>query len=81
LPVFNCTGFGCLTGDWEAYLDFFAEAVIVSATQALDTIKQLIDLANEDRHKISGLSQPAASTLRVHIVLMGQNRSLRLSGW
>jgi Fic family protein len=61
-----------LTGDWEAWLDFFAEAVIVTATQAVDTTRQLVDLASEDRDKISGLGRAAASTLRVHRVLMEQ---------
>ena len=61
-----------LTGDWEAWLDFFAEAVIVTATQAVDTTRQLVDLASEDRDKISSLGRAAASTLRVHRVLMEQ---------
>ena len=30
-----------MTGDWEAWLDFFAEAVIVTATQAVETAQQL----------------------------------------
>lgn len=56
---------------WEAWLDFFAEAVIVTATQAVDTARQLVDLANEDRDRISGLGRAAASALRVHRALMG----------
>ncbi|MBN2056793.1 Fic family protein [bacterium] len=59
-----------LTGDWEAWLDFFAEAVIVTATQALETAQQLLDLSNQDRDKISGLGRAAASTLQVHRALM-----------
>lgn len=58
------------TGDWEAWLDFFAEAVIVTATQAVETAQQLLDLSNQDRDKISGLGRAAASTLRVHRALM-----------
>jgi len=61
-----------LNSDWEARLDFFAEAVIVTATQAVDTTRQLVDLASENRDKISGLGRVAASTLRVHRVLMEQ---------
>ena len=68
-----------LTGDWEAWLDFFAEAVFVTATQAVDTARQLIDLAGEDRDKISGLGRAAASTLRVHRALM--ERSIATAGW
>ena len=52
-----------LTGDWEAWLDFFAEAVIVSATQSVETALHLLDLLNQDRDKISGLGRAAASTL------------------
>ncbi|NLE26615.1 MAG: Fic family protein [Clostridiaceae bacterium] len=60
-----------MTGDWEAWLDFFAEAVIVTATQAVETAQQLLDLSNQDRDKISGLGRAAASTLQVHRALMG----------
>lgn len=59
-----------LTGDWEAWLDFFAEAVIVTATQAVETAQQLLKLSNQDRDKISGLGRAAASTLQVHRALM-----------
>jgi Fic family protein len=59
-----------LTGDWEAWLDFFAEAVIVTATQAVETAQQLLDLSNRDRDKISGLCRAAASTWQVHRAFM-----------
>jgi Fic family protein len=59
-----------MTGDWEAWLDFFAEAVIVTATQAVETAQQLLDLSNQDRDKISGLGRAAASTLQIHRALM-----------
>ncbi len=59
-----------ITGDWEAWLDFFAEAVIVTATQAVETAQQLLDLSNRDHDKISGLGRAAASTLQVHRALM-----------
>lgn len=68
-----------LTGDWEAWLDFFAEAVIVTASQAVDSARQLIDLANEDRDRISRLGRAAASTLRVHRALM--EHPITTSGW
>ncbi len=68
-----------LNGNWEAWLDFFAEAVIVTATQAVDTARQLVDLTDEDRDRISGIGRAAASTLRVHRVLMG--RPITTSGW
>lgn len=68
-----------LSGNWEAWLDSFADAVIATATQAVDTARQLIDLTNEDSRRISGLGRAAASTLRVHRVLLG--RPITTSGW
>ena len=68
-----------LTGDWEAWLDFFAEAVIVTATQAVETAQQLFDLSNQDRDKIGGLGRAAASTLQVHRALM--EHPIATSGW
>ncbi|MCJ7594387.1 MAG: Fic family protein [Desulfobacterales bacterium] len=59
-----------LNGDWEAWLDFFAEAVSVTATQAVETAQHLLDLSNQDRDKIRGLGRAAASTLQVHRALM-----------
>ncbi len=59
-----------LTGDWEAWLDFFAEAVIVTATQAVETSQQLLDLSKQDRDQINGLGRATASTLQVHRALM-----------
>ncbi len=68
-----------LSGNWEAWLDFFAEAVIVTANQAVDTAKHLVDLAEENRDKISDLGRAAASTLRIHRALM--ERPITTSGW
>lgn len=59
-----------LAGDWESWLDFFAEAVIETATQAVETARQLLDLSNQDRDKISGLGRAASSALSVHRALM-----------
>ncbi|MDR3628930.1 MAG: Fic family protein [Desulfocapsaceae bacterium] len=59
-----------LTGDWEAWLDFFADAIVVTATQAVETAQQLLDLSDQDREKIRGLGRAATSTLQIHRVLM-----------
>lgn len=67
------------SGDWESWLDFFAEAVIVTATQAVETAQQLLDLSNKDREKISTLGRATASTLRVHRTLM--EHPIVTSGW
>ncbi len=61
-----------LTGDWEAWLDFFAEAVIVTAAQAVDTAQQLLRVADQDREKIERLGRAAPSALTVHKVLLQQ---------
>jgi Fic family protein len=68
-----------LTGDWEAWLDFFAEAVIVTATLAEDAARRLADLADEDRRKLAGLGRAASSTLSVHQELL--ERPVATSGW
>jgi len=59
-----------LTGDWEAWLDFFAEAVIVTATQAVETAQQLLERSSQDRDKISRLGRAAASAMQVQRALM-----------
>jgi len=61
-----------LNGDWEAWLDFFAEAIIITATQAVETIQQLLALSNQNCDKINGLGRAAASTLQIHRALMEQ---------
>jgi Fic family protein len=58
------------TGDWEAWLYFFAEAVIFTATQAVETAQKLIELSKHDRDKIGSLGRAAASTLKIHRALM-----------
>lgn len=68
-----------LTGDWEAWLDFFAEAIIVTATQAVEAAQQLLDLSNRDCDKISSLGRAAASTLQVHRAMMAH--PIATSGW
>ena len=59
-------------GDWEAWLDFFAEAVLFTAGQAVETAKQLVELTQTDREKINGLGRAAASTGQLHQKMMEQ---------
>lgn len=68
-----------MTGEWEAWLDFFAEAVFVTATQAVETAQQLLDLSNQDRIRINNLGRAAASPLQVHRALM--EHPIATSGW
>lgn len=68
-----------LTGNWEAWLDFFAETVIFTANQVVDTTKQLNDLSNEDHDKISVLGRAALSSLQIHRALL--ERPIATAEW
>ena len=68
-----------LSGDWEAWLDFFAEAIIVTAAQAVETAQLLVNLSNQDRMKISRIGRAASSALAVHHALM--KHPIATSGW
>ena len=56
-------------GDWERWLEFFAEGVEVSASQAVVTAHALLALVNRDRERIAGLGRAASSALAVHEAL------------
>ncbi len=57
-------------GDWETWLDFFADAVRVTAGQAVDTVRRLDALAQQDRAAIHQLGRAAGSALRIHHELL-----------
>ena len=57
-------------GDWEAWLAFFADAVIATASQALETAQNLLNLSNQDKEKIKGLGRASTSVLQVHSALL-----------
>jgi len=59
-----------LDGDWEAWLDFFADAVIATSAQAVNTAQKLVDLSKQDSSLISTMGQSAKSTLLIHRALM-----------
>ena len=59
-----------LDGDWEVWLDFFVEAVIITAGQAVETALQLHKLSESDRNKISDLGRVANSVLQVQRALI-----------
>ncbi len=58
------------SGDWEAWLEFFADAVIETATQAVDTVQRLMALAKEDREKIQTLGRASGSVQVVHHAML-----------
>jgi Fic family protein len=55
-----------LTGDWEAWLDFFADAVIYTATQAVETAQRLMNLSARDGKHINGLKRISGSAHLIH---------------
>ena len=61
-----------LTGDWEAWLDFFADAVIHTASQATDTANRLLKLAENDRRRINELKRISGSVHLIHQQLLRQ---------
>jgi len=61
-----------LRGDWERWLDFFAEGIELSATQAVTTANTLLALVNADRDRIARLGRAAPSALAVHQALQRQ---------
>ncbi len=61
-----------LHGEWERWLDFFAEGVQTSASQAVATANTLLALVNADRDRITSLGRAATSALAVHQALQQQ---------
>ncbi len=59
-----------VNGDWESWLEFFVEAVIVTAGQAVETALELNQLSVEDRHQISSLGRVSVSAQLVHKALI-----------
>ncbi len=59
-------------GDWERWLEYFAEGVEKSATQAVATAQHLLALVNKDRNRIATLGRGAASALAVLQALQRQ---------
>jgi len=59
-----------LTGDWESWIEFFADAVVDTATQAVDTAQRLLQLASEDGTRINKLGRVAGSVHQVHRSLL-----------
>jgi Fic family protein len=61
-----------LHGDWERWLEFFAEGIQASAAQAVTTANTLLALINADRERIAALGRAASSALEVHWALQRQ---------
>lgn len=59
-----------LSGDWERWLDFFADAVIETSTQAVNTARQLMNLAASDGQQINKLKRISGSAHLVHKAML-----------
>ena len=59
-----------LTGNWETWLDFFADAIIHTATKAVETAQQLMKLSAEDGLRINGLKRISGSAHLVHKAML-----------
>ena len=67
------------TGDWEAWLMFFAEAVAATATQGVESINKLAKMAEQDKATIAGLGRAAPSAGQVHTALL--ERPIVTAAW
>ena len=68
-----------LTGDWESWLGFFAEAVLAAAAQALETVQKLLDLTKRDRGEIAKLGSFSPAAIKVHQKLI--ERPVASASW
>ncbi len=57
-------------GDWEAWLEFFADAVTVTAAQAAETATKILDTYREDSARILVLGRAAGSAASVHLAML-----------
>jgi Fic family protein len=67
------------TGDWEAWLMFFAEAVAATASQGVASINKLARMAEADKAGIAGLGRAASSAGHVHDALL--ERPIVTAAW
>jgi Fic family protein len=68
-----------VTGDWEAWLLFFAEAVAATATQGVESIGKLSKIAEDDAARIARLGRAAPSAGRIHAALL--ERPIVTAAW
>lgn len=55
-----------MQGDWEAWLEFFAEGVAETSEGAVETARALARLFEKDRGRVRAVGRSAGSALRVH---------------
>ena len=57
-------------GDWESWIEFFMKAVGETASQATQTARKLLEVADLNRAKIQEIKRASGSALRVHHALL-----------
>ena len=67
------------TGDWETWLTFFAEAVVNTAGQASESIRNLAEMAQTDLGHIATLGRTATSASAIHSAML--QRPIVSSNW
>ena len=67
------------TGDWETWLEFFAEAIINTASQAVDSIRRLATMADTDKASIATLGRVVPSVQAIHTAML--ERPIVSAGW
>ena len=68
-----------LYGEWEEWLEFFAEAVLTTAEQAIATTLKVKELILQDHGKITEQGRAASSLLQLHQALC--SRPITTSGY
>ncbi|MBV9156026.1 MAG: Fic family protein [Acidobacteriaceae bacterium] len=58
-----------LEGNWETWIEFFLRGVEETATEAVETARQIVALLASDRKRIEALGRPATSVLLVFHLL------------
>ena len=53
-------------GDWEGWLAFFLDGIAVTATNAVDTARQMSEIYERDREKLLAAGKSSASIIRTH---------------
>jgi len=74
-----------ISGDWEAWLLFFADAVAATANQAVTTAQQLNSLRTKDKARLTELGRQAGSANKILDALFEQpiasvNKLIELTG-
>ena len=68
-----------LLGDWEAWLEFFAEGILAVSSMATANALELYAMSQNNKAKISRLGRSAGSALQIHQALIHQ--PVATAGW